>query len=117
MADTERIPLQHEAGWVDVKKRWTYGDKRAILDAPSFEPAMLHRCVVAWSKDGPVTPEGLDQLDDKDVDTIIDRITAHRQVQLGKLDDPNSSRASSQTSAEERSGPKTETGSSESGSA
>lgn len=112
MAATERIPLQHEAGWVDIKTRWTYGDKIEILNAPLFEPAMLHRCVVAWSKDDPLTAENLDKLDDKDVDAIIDRITAHRQVQLGKLDDPNSSRASSPTSSEGRSGPNTEGGSS-----
>jgi len=89
LADPIRVHLKtNPQHWVEIKARWTYADKAAVME--SNEPtgvAMLHTVVVARNFDA---PKDLAELDDDDGQVIIDAIVKARQAQMGDLLDPNS---------------------------
>ena len=82
MAETERIQLDYQPGWVEVKTRWTYGDKMAIAASKLPEGmTLLYRLVTGWHRGEHPTADELNSLDDKDAEKIIARLAELRKEQ------------------------------------
>lgn len=109
MPETERFHLpSNESLYVDLKKRWSWGDTKAMeaarkaagdpeAGAVAFADVLLTKAIHAWNlKDGDgndltISKDNIDAyMDGEDAQAVIQKAVLLRMPALAAVNDPNS---------------------------